>query len=55
MNREHLIPSTGIARFNGPAGRPLTIVAEVTPFLGHGHGSIAKDGLWTNGIEEDFG
>lgn len=47
---EGLIPSHGTARFNGPAGRPLTIVAEATPFLGHGHGSIAvltdEDGQW---------
>lgn len=36
---KNLIPSSGTAHFNGPEGRPLTIVAEATPFLGHGHGS----------------
>lgn len=36
-----LLPAVGTARFNGPAGRPLTIVSEVVPFQGAGHGSIA--------------
>lgn len=45
-----LTPSHGTARFNGPAGRPLQIMAEAPPYLGHGHGSIAvltdEDGQW---------
>jgi len=46
--RRGLVPSKGTAYFNGPRGRPLDIVAEVQPFLGHGHASIA---LLTDGDE----